>query len=236
MKYVILIHSNPEPWGHPTQQLTAEGRTLSAEQHAEMDRTWGALMEEISASGEFVTAEALADPASSTLFHWSPRAPVHHRRALRRDQGAAGRLLPDRLCDPGAGRGDRVRLRPAGWHGRAATRHVGRRGGPVAGEDLWRTHAPQVLAALTRRYGDFDAAEDALQEALLAAARQWPSRRCPRTARRLADHRRVPVGWSTPTAPSTPAASGSRWSTTDATPPTAGTHPPPTRRSRSTTP
>ena len=41
-------------------------------------------------------------------------------------------------------------------------------------EDLWRDCAPQVLAALVRRYGDFDAAEDALQEALLAAARQWP--------------------------------------------------------------
>lgn len=43
-----------------------------------------------------------------------------------------------------------------------------------ATEDLWRTCAPQVLAALVRRYGDFDAAEDALQEALLAAAQQWP--------------------------------------------------------------
>ena len=31
-----------------------------------------------------------------------------------------------------------------------------------------------MLAALVRRYGDFDAAEDAVQEALLAAARQWP--------------------------------------------------------------
>ena len=41
-------------------------------------------------------------------------------------------------------------------------------------EDLWRAHAPQVLAALVRRYGDFDAAEDALQEALLAAYQQWP--------------------------------------------------------------
>ena len=32
-----------------------------------------------------------------------------------------------------------------------------------------------MLAALVRRYGDFDTAEDALQEALLAAARQWPA-------------------------------------------------------------
>ncbi|MFF1296487.1 MULTISPECIES: RNA polymerase sigma factor [unclassified Streptomyces] len=41
-------------------------------------------------------------------------------------------------------------------------------------EDLLRLHAPQVLSALIRRYGHFDTAEDAVQEALLAAARQWP--------------------------------------------------------------
>lgn len=42
-----------------------------------------------------------------------------------------------------------------------------------ASEDLLRRLAPQVLGALVRRYGHFDAAEDAVQEALLAAARQW---------------------------------------------------------------
>lgn len=41
-------------------------------------------------------------------------------------------------------------------------------------EDLLREHAPRVLGALARRYGHFDLAEDATQEALLAAARQWP--------------------------------------------------------------
>ena len=35
--------------------------------------------------------------------------------------------------------------------------------------------APQVLGTLVRRYGQFDAAEDAVQEALLAAADRWPS-------------------------------------------------------------
>jgi RNA polymerase sigma factor (sigma-70 family) len=42
-------------------------------------------------------------------------------------------------------------------------------------EQVWRRCAPDVLAALARRSGDFDAAEDAVQEALLAAARQWPA-------------------------------------------------------------
>jgi RNA polymerase sigma factor (sigma-70 family) len=42
-------------------------------------------------------------------------------------------------------------------------------------EDLLRRLAPQVLGALVRRHGHFDACEDAVQEALLAAAVQWPS-------------------------------------------------------------
>lgn len=40
--------------------------------------------------------------------------------------------------------------------------------------DLLRELTPQVLGAVTRRHGNFDVAEDAVQEALLAAALQWP--------------------------------------------------------------
>ncbi|MGH3382986.1 MAG: RNA polymerase sigma factor [Nocardioidaceae bacterium] len=42
-------------------------------------------------------------------------------------------------------------------------------------EDLLRDLAPQVLGALVRRHGGFDTCEDAVQEALLAAAVQWPT-------------------------------------------------------------
>ncbi|HEY4571063.1 MAG TPA: sigma factor, partial [Kribbella sp.] len=41
-------------------------------------------------------------------------------------------------------------------------------------EDVLRELAPQVLGFLVRRYGQFDLCEDAVQEALLAAATQWP--------------------------------------------------------------
>jgi RNA polymerase sigma factor (sigma-70 family) len=41
-------------------------------------------------------------------------------------------------------------------------------------EGLLRELAPQALGALVRRHGQFDACEDAVQEALLAAALQWP--------------------------------------------------------------
>ena len=46
-------------------------------------------------------------------------------------------------------------------------------------EDLLRRLAPQVLGAVVRRYGHFDTAEDAVQEALIAAATQWPDKGLP---------------------------------------------------------
>lgn len=46
-------------------------------------------------------------------------------------------------------------------------------------EQLLRDLAPRVLGVLVRRFGDFALAEDAVQEALLAAATQWPSEGLP---------------------------------------------------------
>ena len=70
----------------------------------------------------------------------------------------------------------------------------------VGGEHLLRELAPQVLGAVIRRFGDFSAAEDAVQEALLAAAVQWPTEGVPDNprgwliqvaARRMTDHLRA---------------------------------------------
>jgi RNA polymerase sigma factor (sigma-70 family) len=52
-------------------------------------------------------------------------------------------------------------------------------------EPLLRELAPRVLGALVRRYGRFDTCEDAVQEALLAAAMQWPTDGVPTN----------PMGW-----------------------------------------
>ncbi|WP_405394502.1 RNA polymerase sigma factor [Microbispora hainanensis] len=46
-------------------------------------------------------------------------------------------------------------------------------------EDLLRELTPQVLGALVRRYGRFEGCEDAVQEAVLAAAVQWPAEGVP---------------------------------------------------------
>jgi RNA polymerase sigma factor (sigma-70 family) len=45
---------------------------------------------------------------------------------------------------------------------------------PAAVEYLLRQLGPRVLGAVARRYGNFEDAEDAVQEALLAAAQRWP--------------------------------------------------------------
>ncbi len=69
----------------------------------------------------------------------------------------------------------------------------------VGSEHLLRELAPQVLGAVIRRFRDFTAAEDAVQEALLAAAVQWPREGVPDNprawliqvaGRRMTDHLR----------------------------------------------
>lgn len=51
------------------------------------------------------------------------------------------------------------------------------------GEHLLRELAPQVLGAIVRRYVDFSACEDAVQEALLVAAEKWPRDGVPESPR-----------------------------------------------------
>jgi RNA polymerase sigma factor (sigma-70 family) len=69
-------------------------------------------------------------------------------------------------------------------------------------ERLLRELAPRVLGALVRRFRDFAACEDAVQEALLAAATQWPHEGMPENprgwliqvaSRRVADEVRAQV-------------------------------------------
>src|SRR5438552_17788617 len=45
--------------------------------------------------------------------------------------------------------------------------------------DLLRELAPQFLGAMVRRYGQFGACEDAVQEAMLDAVSSWPARGVP---------------------------------------------------------
>jgi hypothetical protein len=126
VKYVILIHSNPDPWGHPTIDFTPEGRALPPERRAEMDKKFEALLTELQESGEWVTAEALADPGSATVYRWGTDGPLATDGPYAESkEHLAGFFLVDcatreraeELAVQFAGPGDTVELRPAMFDG-----------------------------------------------------------------------------------------------------------------------
>ena len=177
MKYVLLVYQAPGAFDALPEE---ERNALRAE--------FDAFSEELTASGELIGGAGLADAPSGRTVRVRERRPGHHRRTVRRGQGAAGRLLRGRLREHRPGRRDRRQgscVAPLGDRG--AGRHArGRAGDVTTGtgvEDLLRGLAPQVLGVLIRRHGRFDACEDAVQEALLAAAVQWRAEGVPESPR-----------------------------------------------------
>src|SRR6478736_3925353 len=117
-----------------------------------------------------------------------------HRRSLRRVQGADGRLLgargarPRRGHRPGPARLGRLPRQGRGpsLPGRRLTRRVPT---PAPGDDpaplanpstdttvdqVFREEYGRVVAALVRRFGDIELAEDVAQEAFVEAVSRWP--------------------------------------------------------------
>ena len=76
MKYVILIHSNPQPWGHPTSDHIPEHQALAPEQRAAANAAFEATLTALHQAGELVYADALADPTTSRLYRWEGGMPV----------------------------------------------------------------------------------------------------------------------------------------------------------------
>ena len=157
-----------------------------------------AIVDELIDSGELVVSAALADP---------PPAPVRVRDGVpavtdgpyvEAKEYLVGYYIVDcESLDRAAEIAAASRTR--GWAVEIRRGHGAPAGDvrPGTGAPAHRGHAaraaPQVLGALVRRYGHFDACEDAVQEALLAAALQWPAQGMPAQPAGLADHRRVPA-------------------------------------------
>jgi hypothetical protein len=70
MKYVIMIHSNPQPWGHPTSDYLAAHQALPEEVREHLSAEFEQVLSELSANGELAGGEALGDPADARLFRW----------------------------------------------------------------------------------------------------------------------------------------------------------------------
>jgi hypothetical protein len=76
LKYVILIHSNPQPWGHPTSDYLAAHRALPAEVRERLNAGFEEVMTELQASGELLGGQALGDPAGARLYRWVDDEPL----------------------------------------------------------------------------------------------------------------------------------------------------------------
>ncbi len=180
MKYMLLIYGNAELWA-PSHRRTMAGWSRRP------TRCTGSSARRVSSSAPraWPTRTWRSPCARRRRSRPSPTARTSRRRSTSgsfdivdvRERGAGAR---DRGEDP-------VRSHTAG---RGAAADARGRDGRVSAdgralEDLLRGLAPQVLGALVRRYGHFDACEDAVQEALLAAsAASGPRPACPRTRRR----------------------------------------------------
>lgn len=126
MKFVILIHSNPQPWGHPTGDYVSENLALPTEQREQMNTDFDALLAEMEAKGELVGGEALADPATSKLYRWQAGKPIatDGPYAESKEQFAgffmidvATRERAEELAARFSGPGETIELRPAMWPG-----------------------------------------------------------------------------------------------------------------------
>lgn len=126
MKYVILIHSNPQPWGHPTGDYLAAYQELPAEVRKRLDAEFEQVMSELQANGELIGGEALGDPATARLYRWRDGAPLPSDGPYSEaKEHLAGFFLIDvqsqtraeEVAAKFSGPGETVELRPMMWPG-----------------------------------------------------------------------------------------------------------------------
>ena len=117
-----------------------------------------------------------------------PRRPhARHRRPVRRDEGAAGRLLRASTASRSTTRSRRpASCRPRGT-ARSRCGHWWSGSEPDAAAAAFREHWGRAVAALVRRFGDPDLAEESVQEAFAGAPPGGRSTAC--RARRRLDRR-----------------------------------------------
>ncbi len=167
-------------------------QALSPEEGAALSAEFTAWSEEMERTGP---AAGWRAPATDERCHdraGARRRGPHRRRALRRDQGADGRLLPRRLQGPRRGHRGGVEdpRRP----------HRDDRGEADLGDVVpdaeaavaaaFRDEWGRIVATLIRVTGDYDLAEECAQDAFARAIERWPRDGVPRN----------PGAWLTTTA------------------------------------
>ena len=209
MKYILMM-SNPKcgengimTW--PKQDIQAHIGFMMG------------LNKSLGESGELVSAEGLAFPEEAKLVRAGTTAtPITDGVFPETKEFLAGYWIvdvesPERAYEiaarasaaPGEGGApDEHADRSAAGDERAARRIRVMPASTPPPSSLLRDLAPQVLGAVIRRFRDFAAAEDAVQESLIAAALQWPRDGVPHNprawliqvaSRRMADHQRSEI-------------------------------------------
>ena len=121
MKFVIMIHSSPQPWGHPTFVFTAEGRAISNDERAAMVERHDSLLGELSASRELAGGRALSAPQHASVYRWGDGGPVvtqgPYREAIEQLAGfflidVVSRERAEEIAREFVSAGDTVELRP----------------------------------------------------------------------------------------------------------------------------
>ena len=181
MKYLLTIYDDESMWSD----------VQPGDVTAMMDgyRKFG---EEVPRQRRFVAGEALESVSTATTVRVKGGERLVTDGPFAETKEQLGRLLPARLQGPR--RGDRVRGQDPGsaerMHRGAAGQGL-RVGAPGAAIDrLFRRESGRAVASLIRVLGDFDLAEEAVQEAWIVALERWPRDGVPRN----------PGAWITTTA------------------------------------
>ena len=126
MKFVILIHSSPQPWGHPTADFIQESKEIPQDQRNQMNKEFDAFLEELGKQGELIGGEALGDPKSATLYRVKDGDPIASDGpyAETKEQFAGfflidvqDRARAEEVAAKFAGPGETIELRPTMWPG-----------------------------------------------------------------------------------------------------------------------
>ena len=178
MKYMLTLIGEEGGWEDATPE----------QMRAQMGR-WDSYTESLRDAGAFVAGEGLQDsPTATTIRIQSDgeRVVTDGPFAETKEQVGGFYLLEcdeprrgARLGEEGPAAGRRNRGPPGdglrGLRGRGARR----RGGELVGDQvvvdrLFRHESGRAVASLIRALGDFDAAEEAVQEAFVVALERWP--------------------------------------------------------------
>ena len=185
MKYMLIIYGNQELWN-----------SVSPDEQQRLFEAFDAFNKKYYDSGELLGAYGVADAAATKLVRLADGQPaVTDGPYLETKEYLASWYLLDVDSEeralaiaaelPSAKFHPPVEVWPV-LHPASRETGVARRRWVTAAkeraaamatstEDLLRALAPQVLGVLMRRYGGLDTCEDAVQEALLDAATQWPA-------------------------------------------------------------